>query len=172
MIQLKASTVIKDHCYVWPGDPALGRPDPKDFEDETEFPPALEAWEGEYDAAMEGNDPSRLPLLPNEKASIFWLRHPSATLKRWLLDLCHDKITLVGGKARLTCEHTVARKVASLCLVRAENLGMELDLNSAEDLASGFPCVSPKSMDVLESCPGLIDGLSARVFRQLNPSPS
>lgn len=169
MINLKSATVIHDHMYIYPLDPALARPVEGECED---YDAAMKAWETEFDAAIEANDSKRLPLLPNEKPTIFWLRHPGPQLKRWIEDLCHDKIELKAGKIRMTQERSVARKVAALCIARAENLGMELELNGYTDPKSDYPAVSPASMDILERAPGLIDGICARVIAQLNPAPS
>jgi hypothetical protein len=160
MLALKASTVVEDYAYIWAEDPAI---------DQT-----AEDWRELYDRAHEENDLSLLPLHPNTKPTVFWLRHPVGELRVYITDRWQQAI---DPKKPSFISEQLLWLVAKHCLAKVENLP-QLDYKKDVDADSGFGCVSTATMTQLAQVGldeygregMLIDALGMRVLEKLLPS--
>lgn len=146
MLSIKSATVHEPYEWIYPGDDAIDR--------------GRDDWESELEAALESNDMGRVPLRQGGQPTIFTLRHPTATMRRYFSGL-HGRDE--GWAIAL-------RRVVQLSLVKAENIGVPNVKWSTMDPATQQDCVPDETMDLLDSVDkgALVNALAAKVFEEMN----
>ena len=126
MLKLPTATVQEPYAWVWKADDAID----KERDD----------WESEFDAALESNDMSRLPLKPDSKPTVFILRHTTPKMKRYFQ----------GFHGRDDGWPLAMRQIVALSLVRIDN-AVGLDRLKFDGIdATGRPCVPDETMDAID----------------------
>jgi hypothetical protein len=158
MLNFKAKTVVDDYMHVYIDDPAIDQNG--------------NGWRKDFDAALQMNDYSRLPVRPSEKPTIFWLRHPTGKLRRYILDLIQDSFD--RGDVKQRQQHATAFELVKHLLVKVDDTGLDsFDTDPSRDPQSKFPVIKPVTMDILDSIDGgeLINDLAVRIYTELTPDP-
>lgn len=125
MLNLKTATIHDDYKWIWADDEAID----KDRED----------WESEYEAALESADMSRMPLRQGVKPTVFTLRHPTPTMRRYF----------AGFQSQEGKWFIALRRVVQLSVVNIEDAGLPLKMAST-DPETLAPALPDATMDVLE----------------------
>ena len=146
MITLKTATLVDDYAWIWENDDALDR--------------TKEGWRDEYRAALESHDMARMPLRPGAQPTIFWLRHPTPSMRRRFAGLVADVATFPLG----------LRRIAAMSIVKAEHVGIHLEWDGA-DPETRLPCVPDATMDALEmvGAGALVNAIAMSIMEALSP---
>jgi len=146
LLSIKTATIHEDYQWIYEGDDAVDT----DRED----------WADELASALESSDMERLPLRQGVKPTVFTLRHPTPTMRRYF----------AGLQGRDEGWAIALRKVVQLSLVKAENTGLPGLKWATVDPVTGAPCVPDATMDVLDSVDkgALVNALAHPVFLEMN----
>ena len=147
MLSTPAITVVEPYPVIFENDPALDKGD--DFD-------AI------YCRSIETGRIDELKTKPGEKATVFYLRHPTGEL----IDILKDLWNKHDGP------NMVASETVAYCLVKVENWGKdEPTWNGVKD-KRGHSLVPSETIDILRKIPGLIPALYTAVWTNMRPSPS